>query len=44
MFPWSTEATDAQSIADVIKEMLRLHNLGDLMCVAQAYDGASLMS
>ncbi len=27
---------DAQSTADVIEEMLQSHNLGDLMCVAQA--------
>lgn len=35
---------DAQSITDAIEEMLQSHNLGDLMCVAQTYDGASVMS
>ncbi|XP_077100036.1 zinc finger MYM-type protein 1-like [Siphateles boraxobius] len=35
---------DAKSIADEIEAMLQSHNLGDLLCVAQAYDGASVMS
>uniref|UniRef100_A0A8D0AYQ8 Zinc finger MYM-type protein 1 n=1 Tax=Sander lucioperca TaxID=283035 RepID=A0A8D0AYQ8_SANLU len=35
---------DAKSIADEIEAMLQSHNLGDLLCVAQAYGGASVMS
>ncbi|KAJ4925869.1 hypothetical protein JOQ06_008055 [Pogonophryne albipinna] len=35
---------DAKSIADGIEAVLQSHNLGDLMCVAQTYDGAAVMS
>ncbi len=37
------QSFDAQSIADAKEEVLQMHSLGDLMCVAQAYDGASVM-
>lgn len=35
---------DAKSIADGIEAVLQSHKLGDLMCVAQTYDGAAVMS
>lgn len=35
---------DAKSITDAIEELLQSHSLGGLLCVAQAYDGASVMS
>ncbi len=35
---------DIKSIANGIEAVLQSHNLGDLMCVAQTYDGASVMS
>uniref|UniRef100_A0A8C6M7J5 DUF4371 domain-containing protein n=1 Tax=Nothobranchius furzeri TaxID=105023 RepID=A0A8C6M7J5_NOTFU len=38
------EKFDAKSIADGIEAVLQSHNLGDLKCVAQTYDGASVMS
>lgn len=41
---WRLQSFDAKSIADEMEAMLQSHNLGVLLCVAQAYDGASVMS
>ncbi|XP_039858102.1 zinc finger MYM-type protein 1-like [Simochromis diagramma] len=38
------ERFDAQCITDTIEELLQYHTLSDLLCVAQSYDGASVMS
>nr|XP_054606904.1 zinc finger MYM-type protein 1-like [Nothobranchius furzeri] len=38
------EKFDTKSIADGIEAVVQSHNLGDLKCVAQTYDGASVMS
>uniref|UniRef100_A0A8C8R7F8 Uncharacterized protein n=1 Tax=Pelusios castaneus TaxID=367368 RepID=A0A8C8R7F8_9SAUR len=35
---------DAESITDSLQSCLRLHGLDDVLCVAQTYDGASVMS
>ena len=41
---WKLKGFDAKSITDAIEELLQSHTLGGLLCVAQAYDGASVMS
>ena len=38
------DSFDAKSIVDGIEALLQSHNLSDLMCVAQTYDGAAVMS
>lgn len=35
---------DAESITDALEKMLKSNGIDDLNCVAQAYDGASVMS
>ncbi len=35
---------DAQSITDAIEQTLKSHKIDHIMCVAQAYDGAAVMS
>lgn len=35
---------DAQSITDAIEQTLKSHKMYHIMCVAQAYDGAAVMS
>lgn len=38
------DSFDAKSIVNGIEAELQSHNLSDLMCVAQTYDGAAVMS
>lgn len=40
---WELKGFDAKSITDATEELLQSHSLGGLLCVAQAYDGASVM-
>jgi hypothetical protein len=35
---------DAQSITDAIEQTLKSHKIDHLLCVAQTYDGAAVMS